>query len=246
MCMSSSCMSALWMKMHISFPQRLAEANFCPLIQSDRERKVQMVDPITMNARKPKDDSYGQAMLHRMNERHKPLYKWGLEHVSLDTPEAILDIGFGGGQNIKNLLHLAPQAKISGIDYSEASYRKCEELNREAIEEGRVSISLGTAENLPCDRESFDLVTAFETIYYWENIENCFKNIYDSLKKEGVFLICNEDVSSSGIEDIARALHMRFYSEDQLKKLLHKAGFQTVHTYLHPRGNWICAVGTKQ
>lgn len=204
-----------------------------------------MVDPITMNARKPRDDSNGHAMLHRMNERHKPLYKWGLEHVSLDTPETILDIGYGGGQNIRNLLQLAPQAKISGIDYSDASYRKCGELNMDAIAEGTVDICLGTAESLPYEKNSFDLVTAFETIYYWENIENCFQNIFNILREKGVFLICNEDVSPSGIEDIASALNMHFYSADQLKKLLHAAGFQTVHAYLHPKGNWICVVGTK-
>lgn len=204
-----------------------------------------MVDPITMNARKPKDDNFGHAMLHRMNERHKPLYKWGLEHVSLDTPKNILDIGFGGGQNLRNLLQLAPQAKLYGIDYSEASYKKCEELNEEAIQEGKIEITMGSAEALPYPKGKFDLVTAFETIYYWKNIEDCFKNICDVLTDRGVFMLCNEDMDASGLEDVAKALDMRFYTQEQLKKYLHKAGFQTVHFYVHPKGNWLCAVAAK-
>lgn len=204
-----------------------------------------MVDPITMNARKPRDDNFGHAMLHRMNERHKPLYKWGLEHVSLDTPKDILDIGFGGGQNIRNLLQLAPQAKIYGIDYSEASYKKCEELNRDAINEGTVSISVGSAETLPYEKESFDLVTAFETIYYWKNLENCFKNICEVLRDRGVFMLCNEDMDESGLEDVAKALDMSFYTPEQLEKMLLSAGFQTVHAYVHPKGNWLCVVAVK-
>ena len=205
-----------------------------------------MVDPVTMNARKPENDTYGHAMLHRMNERHKPLYKWGLEHVSLDTPKAILDIGFGGGQNIRDLLQLAPQAEIFGIDYSEASYEKCRELNENAIRNGKLNIRTGTAESLPYEDDSFDLVTAFETIYYWKNIEECFRNVYRSLRERGAFLICNEDADARGIEEIAQALDMNFYSAEQLKKILHQAGFQTVHTYLHPKGSWICAVGIKE
>ncbi len=204
-----------------------------------------MIDPITMNARKPKDDDYGYAMLNRMNDRHRELYKWGLEHVSLDTPKKILDIGYGGGQNIKNMRKIACDAKFWGIDYSDASYKRASEVNREAIAQGAVELQIGSAEKLPYEHNFFHLVTAFETVYYWPNIDQCLKNVYDVLEEKGVFLICNEDSAREGNEAIADALDMRFFSTEELETMLHKAGFRTVHTYRHGNGKWVCAVGKK-
>lgn len=204
-----------------------------------------MIDEVTMNARKPREDEYGTAMLNRMNQHHKELHQWALEHVSPKNAKAILDVGFGGGQNIWNLLQLAKESKIWGIDYSPASYKKCAELNHTAIEEGRVELSLGSADNLPYSHDSFDLVTAFETVYYWPNIDKCFKNIYDCLHNDGQFLICNEDSSLEGNHELAEALDMSYYNCEDLDKLLHKAGFRIVHTFTHHNGKWICAVGRK-
>lgn len=204
-----------------------------------------MINEVILNARKPKDDQCGYKMLNRMNDRHKNLHKWGLEHISIDHMDTILDIGFGGGENIKNMLRLAPNAKICGIDYSEASYKKCYELNKNAIDEGNLSLKIGSVENLDYEKEYFDLVVAFETIYYWPNIEKCFRNIYDILKDKGSFLICNEDSSLTGNEEIAEKLNMKFYDEEELKNLLENAGFKTVNTYKNVNGKWICAVGKK-
>ena len=204
-----------------------------------------MIDAVTLNARKPKDNEYGLAMLNRMNERHKNLHKWGIEHISLDNIKTLLDIGFGGGQNIKNMCEMLPNAKIYGIDYSKASYKRCAELNDIAIKEGRVELTVGSAENLPYSSNSFDVVTAFETVYYWPNIENCFKNIYSVLRENGVFLICNEDSSLVGNEEIADTLDMKFYNESELEEYLKEAGFKTVNTYRHEDGKWICAVAIK-
>lgn len=204
-----------------------------------------MINKVIMNARKPKDDQYGYKMLNRMNDRHKNLHKWGLEHISIDNMNTILDIGFGGGDNIKNMLNLAPNAKIFGIDYSEASYKKCYELNQKAVSEGKVSLKVGSAENLDYEKDYFDLVVAFETIYYWPNIDKCFENIYEILKDKGTFLICNEDSSLKGNEEIAEKLNMNFYDEEELKTLLKNAGFKIVHTYNNSNGKWVCAVGKK-
>lgn len=205
-----------------------------------------MIDPVTMNARKPREDEYGYAMLNRMNEHHKLLHKWALEHISIDSAKQILDIGFGGGDNIKNMCRLAPDAKIYGIDYSEASYKKCTELNSQAIKNGTVELQVGSADALPYEKNSFDLITAFETVYYWPNIEACFHSIYGLLRDKGAFLICNEDCTREGNEEIAQTLDMNFYDLDDLKKLLLNAGFEAVHTYRHKKGNWICVVGIRQ
>ncbi len=204
-----------------------------------------MIDPVTQNARKPREDQYGNAMLERMNEHHKQLHGWALDHVSLSDKTAILDIGFGGGQNLRNLMGLAKNARCYGIDYSPASFKKCQQVNQEAVDSGRLSLTVGSADALPYENDSFDLITAFETIYYWPNISQCFAGVHRVLKDGGTFLICNEDSRLQGNETIAQALSMEFYDQNALETLLRQAGFSEVHTELHENGQWVCAVAVK-
>ena len=44
----------------------------------------------------------------------------------------------------------------------------------------------------------FDAVTAFETVYFWPDLPQCFREVCRVLKPGGTFLICNE---SSGDTD---------------------------------------------
>ena len=45
---------------------------------------------------------------------------------------------------------------------------------------------------LPFRGETFDVITAFETIYFWPDISEAFKKVYKILKIGGTFMICNE------------------------------------------------------
>lgn len=42
--------------------------------------------------------------------------KWGLSHYDWKSNTLALDIGFGGGMNVKRMLELCPQGKAAGID----------------------------------------------------------------------------------------------------------------------------------
>lgn len=64
--------------------------------------------------------------------------------------------------------------------------------NRDAIAEGRCSVYEGSAELLPFGANHFDVITAFETIYFWPNLPNTLKEIKRVLKPGGTFLIVNE------------------------------------------------------
>lgn len=177
------------------------------------------------NFRKPKDNFGGRFMLKSMNKGHEKLASWGRSYLEIKKEYTVLDLGCGGGRNIEYFLTKAN--KVYGIDHSETSVKMASEINKEAIESGRCQISVGDVRSLPFENESIDIITAFETIYFWDDIEECFKEIYRLLKNGGQFLICNE-VSSMDRRDVrilAHKIEMQVYTPDDLTKMLTNIGF---------------------
>ena len=177
------------------------------------------------NFRDPKDNFGGRFMLKSMNKGHEKLAKWGRSYLNIDKDYTVLDLGCGGGRNIEYFLTKAD--KVYGLDHSNTSVKMASEINKKAIDTGRCKILVGDVKNLRFEDESIDIVTAFETIYFWNDIERCFKEIYRVLKKEGQFLICNE-VSSKERRDVKKLLKMinfEIYKPNDLTKMLTELGF---------------------
>ena len=82
----------------------------------------------------------GRIFLWEMNAKHSRLTDWGLSHVSVGERDTILDVGCGGGRTVGKLAARAPQGKVYGLDYSEASVAASRRTNARAIAASRVEI----------------------------------------------------------------------------------------------------------
>ena len=200
------------------------------------------------NARKPKGIG-GNMILNRMNRSHAALSEWGLHFLRLENAEAILDVGCGGGANLNRILNAAPKSVVFGVDYSSVSVAKSLKKNKAAVKNGRCHISQGTVSSLPYDRETFDFITAFETVYFWPDFENDLWEINRVLKPGGCFLICNEAYFSHSTPDrytaLEQALRMKVYSKEELCSSLAQAGFSQIQAHLHENGLWIAVAALK-
>ncbi len=104
----------------------------------------------------------------------------------------VLDCGCGGGANIRTMLKKCPNGEVKGVDYSPVSVEKAKKVNEDAILNGRCVILQGNVADLIFAANQFDLVTAFETIYFWPDLLQSFREVHRVLKPDGMFLICNE------------------------------------------------------
>lgn len=178
------------------------------------------------NFKKPKDNFGGRFILKSMNRGHEKLAKWARSYLNIDEAYTVLDLGCGGGRNIEYFLTKAN--KVYGLDHSEASVKMASEINKEAIKSGRCKILVGDAKSLPLKDESMDIITAFETIYFWNDIDECFKEIYRVLKKDGKFLICNEASSNKrkDVRKLSSVIGFEVYTPQDLTKTLTDIGFK--------------------
>ena len=177
------------------------------------------------NVIKPKNNFGGRFMVKGMNIGHEKLAMWGRSFLNIRPNDILLDLGCGGGRNIQYFLTKAN--KVYGIDYSRTSVDIARALNDNDIKDGRCQIIEGDVKNIPFDDNSIDFVTAFETIYFWKDIEACFREIYRVLKDGGEFLICNEGAyrEHKNINKWAEMLNFEVYSPEYLTNILSSIGF---------------------
>ncbi|PEA53394.1 SAM-dependent methyltransferase [Bacillus pseudomycoides] len=171
----------------------------------------------------------GSSMLCIMNVAHTSMTKWALSKVNISKHAIMLDIGCGGGKTIHTLLKMNPNGKIYGIDYSNQAVENSIKMNKKDVDSGKVLIKRASVSDMPFSNHFFDMITAFQTHYFWPNLENDVKEVFRVLKPNSSFLIIAELYKIH--------YHMtKFKTKTDLEKLLKATGFNNV-TFHEYRGS---------
>ena len=197
------------------------------------------------NTRKPEGFG-GELMVSMMNLGHRALSRWGLSFLKLPPDGRVLDCGCGGGANLKTLLKQCLQGIVKGIDDSAVSVEKARAVNEIAVREGRCVVWQGSVERIIFAAGWFDAVTAFETVYFWPRLPQCFREVHRVLKPGGTFLICNECGGENPRDEKRTRIvsGMTIYTGTQLAAFLEQAGFRDIQIHRHPKG-WLCLTARK-
>lgn len=197
---------------------------------------------------------FGRLNLSNMNRRHSKLADWGLARVSIGKSATALDVGCGGGRTVSRLAALAPEGSIFGVDYSEASVASSRRTNKRGIRAGRIDIRLASVSELPFAADTFDLVTAVETHFYWPDLPADVREVLRVLKPGGALLIVAEAYKGG-----KKARHMQMFANamsrtgsyshltvEEHRELLASAGYSDVQVFEDYDKGWMCATGRKR
>ena len=210
-------------------------ANFVPLI---RDYFNQTRDP---------QGNLGRVMLKSMNSGHAKLAEWGTGFLPKLAVSKAVDLGCGAGGNVARLAEMYRGAHVTGVDHSALSVEASKKTNAKAIRKGDVDIVEGDVSALDLPSETFDLATAFETIYFWPGLEACFREVARVLKPGGTFLIVNESDGTDRTAKYFRSIidGMELYTPEDISAALKAAGFSDVVCTHHKKRSWITVVATK-
>ena len=136
---------------------------------------------------------------------------------------------------------------VQGIDYSSVSVAKSSKVNAKAIAEGRCKVQEASVVKLPFGESTFDLVTAFETIYFWPDIEHCFSEVKRVLKPGGQFVIVNESDGSGPMdakwESLIEGMHT--YKPEEIRLHLSNAGIKGINNRKDEAKHWLMVTAEK-
>lgn len=207
-----------------------------------KTRLKKMFKILSQNAKFPQG-FIGKFVLSMMNLGHNKTALWGLGKINLKAKTKALDIGCGGGKNIANLLNLNPNLIICGIDISEVAVEKSIKTNKKAVDKGRVKIAKQDVLSANFKEGEFDLITAFNTTYFWSDIRRNFKEIRKILKHDGRFLILNDGGSKQAIRRYAKIMQLEnALTPSQYANLLESVGFKNIEIYNHENERTVCIV----
>lgn len=156
--------------------------------------------------------------------------------------EKLLDLGCGTGLELEEIFKKYPNVQVTGIDLTKSMLDKLKEKYYDK------DITLINASYFDYDLgfEKYDAAISFQTMHHFSHEDKLklYKNIYDSLKSDGIYVECDYMVTSQEDEDFYFSEIQRFRKEQNLNdnefyhydtpctidnqiKLFKNAGFKT-------------------
>lgn len=197
--------------------------------------KLGILQRLIKQAKNPRG-TIGSSMLCIMNSAHTRLTNWALQKIHIREDAVILDIGCGGGKTIHTLSRLTPFGKIYGIDYSDQAVKDSIHTNMKDVQTQKVTVQKASVSSIPHHANFFDLITAFQTHYFWPDVKHDIKEVFRILKPNGSFLLVAETFKVQYHLD-------EFKTTEELINLFYNTGFTSVKCY-EERG-CLCIIGNK-
>lgn len=125
-----------------------------------------------------------------MGVNNQNMIRRTIEQLEMQIDETILEIGYGGGQHLSDLLSKVSGICYRGIDISLTMQQMAVEHNKEVG--GNYAFlqadPLDGLLSLPFADNTFDKIFTVNTIYFWDNALAQAKEIFRVLKPGGLFI----------------------------------------------------------
>jgi ubiquinone/menaquinone biosynthesis C-methylase UbiE len=158
----------------------------------------------------------------------------------------ILDVGCGGGKTISKLAQLTSHGKVVGIDHSIEMVKFSKKINKNLISQNRVEIIEGSVEKIGFKDNFFDLVTAFETYYFWTNLSDVLEEIRRVLKPGGKLLLVNEMLYGVSPAKLVEETHVKLFPLQEIQNIMQSVGFMGIQVFTKAESPWNAILAKKQ
>ena len=122
-----------------------------------------------------------------MNRGNALANAFALGHLAAQPNDTVLEVGFGGGVNIQQLLDRG--ASVVGVDRSRDAVKAADRRFARERSSGRAHFLLGQVEALPVADASCSAAITVHTVYFWTALESGFRELYRCLQHDGRLVV---------------------------------------------------------
>lgn len=144
---------------------------------------------------------------------------WAVSLLDVQPTDRVLEIGFGPGVAIGELAQRATRGQVVGIDHSETMRAHAARRNAAAIRAGRVTLTVGSVDDLPDFDGPFDKILAVNNMGMWPDPGRRLKELAGLLRSGGLIAIVSQPRCPGATADTTAA------AARQTVALLEAAGF---------------------
>jgi ubiquinone/menaquinone biosynthesis C-methylase UbiE len=162
-----------------------------------------------------------------LNKHNESMNHFAVERLDVQPTDKVLDIGFGGGVTIEEMLQTIDTGKIYGVDFSSVMVEQAKQKFKPEIESNKVSIEFGDVNQLSFVDNTFDKVCTVNTIYFWNEPLASLLEIKRVLKNGGKLIIGIRSADKMKELPVTQ-YNFRLYDPEAVRDLLVEAGFTNV------------------
>lgn len=155
--------------------------------------------------------------------------QWLVAEVArtIPPPKTAVELGFGPGLGLRELLYAFPDARVIGVDPSQTVQRPAQRRNRAAIASNRLKLLQGNAGALKGMSGTIDLIVAVHVLYFWSTPQANIRQICDLLSTGGCLALGYQlrgHMPGPAQRDFPTAGHHLYDSDAQVRELVQNGG----------------------
>jgi SAM-dependent methyltransferase len=181
-----------------------------------------------------------------LNRANVAINRLTLASLALEPDDQVIEVGFGAGDLINRVAPVVAKGSITGVDFSPEMVAACRRRFASLIRAGHVELRCASAEHLPFDSDRFTKACTVNTVYFFSDPAVPLSELWRVLRVGGRLVVGFSPRATMQHKQVTRQ-GFTLYEPDQIRRLLEEAGFGSVEMIpgSGPRGEFMCAIGTK-
>ena len=181
----------------------------------------------------------GREVLKRLNRVNQGINDLTREQLDIQADDRILEIGFGGGALIADILAHHPCQNLLGVDISELAVSEANKRFRHEISSGKLAFRQTNGVELETRTGEFTGICCVNVIYFWPDVAAQLQQINRALAAGGRLVLSYSERSPDNKTRLPK---------EQVEACLAEAGFvdlRTVDARDRENGSFHCSLAVK-